>query len=513
MRRPLPLVPLFLGLALTACPEFDDPGARPTLGPIAVGAQLVTADQRAHELVVVTTDGGRADAIARIALDGEPTHLAALPSARGLLVLERDDERVELVSLPDGDRRAFDLGAPFEGLALSPDSLSAIAFYPPGTATSVFHNTNEIAYIDLRPEVPAEEAVVRRTLASLGGAPLAVLPSPLVGDRRFAFVLSAEHVAILDLTAPTVRERSVPLVSLNTGGERTPSALRFALDTSGDAPALWAIITTVEGNAVYALHVFDSVPTELGEPDFDVRLTQLAGYTSGGDVALASLPDGRLVAVLLSPAQGTATVTTLANGASLAVELDLGVNRLATYTEADRPIAVIYRSGGTAFHILDIAALEEKKDKAFRTRYANRAIHSLLPVPSEPLFFAFHGGTEEAVSVINADTDRVTSFGRTGYVVAAQLSEPLERLFLITRVGTDDFVVSVNTATLHATASQIPGGAAHLFVLPEAATVATSADVLGGQLTLWPADQIDDEAAYAVPAYLLDGLLDRAANR
>jgi len=500
-----------LALALGGCPQFDDHGpAIPTLGPVAVGDQILTADQNDESLVAVSVDAGRVDAIKRIPLSGEPTLLAALPDHSGVLVLERDTETLERVTVPDGELTTWDVGAGFDGLSIAEDGTAAIAYFPPGTANAVFHNANEIAYVDLDPNTPPENAVVRRTLASLGGAPLAVYPSPALGDRRFAFVLSEEHVAILDLSEPNSRERSVPLVSLNTGGQRTPKDIRFELDDTGDVPALWAVITTWEGNSVYALRVFESISEEQGGANFDVRLTQLAGFTSGGDVTLTQLPDGRLVSLMLSPSGGTATVTYLENGNSDTVQLDAGVNRLDTYLEEGRPIAVIYRAGGTAFHILDIAAIEEKKDKAFRTRYANHAIQSLMPIPGTPRFIAFHNDTDEAVSVINADTDRVTSFGRTGYVRDVVLSQDLGRLYLLTRVDSADYLVNVQLDNLHPTAAEVPNGGTRLLLLPAVGTVATSGDLVGGQLVLWPADATTDDDAYAVPAYLLDGLLDRA---
>ncbi|MGM0575994.1 MAG: hypothetical protein ACQEXJ_09720 [Myxococcota bacterium] len=505
---------LLVGLTLAGCPPFDEADQAPApLGPVAAGGQILTADADTSELVAVTVEAGRVGTIERHALAGVPTRLELLPDASGVLVLESDDHLVERVSVPDGERTTWDVGAPFEALSVSPDSDTAIAYYPPGTAGAVFHNANEIAHVDLRPEVPPEDAVVRRTLASLGGAPISVHPSPLVGGRRFAFVLSEEHVAILDLSDPTSRERSVPLVSLNTGGQRTPDTIRFAVDRSGDAEALWAVVTTLEGHSVYALRVFDSVPTEADEPDFDVRLSQLAGFTPGGAVDLVTLPDGRLAAVVLSPSAGTATITYLATGNSDSVHLGPGVNRLSVYEEDGRPVALVFRSGGTAFHILDVAAVAEKKDKAFRTRFAADGISDVHPVAGTPMFVALHDSADEAVSVIDADTDRVTSFGRTGAVRDMVLAPSLGRLYLLTGLGADDYVVGVRLDNLHPTAARVPAGADRLLLLPSAGTVAASAGVSGGHLALWPADRTHDGATHVVPAYLLDGLLDRAPNR
>ena len=51
-----------------------------------------------------------------------------------------------------------------------------------------------------------------------------------------------------------------------------------------------------------------------------------------------------------------------------------------------------------------------------------------------------------------------------------------------------------------------------LLVIEDAGTVGVATRQTGGRLTLWPALATRDDEAYAVPAPLLDGLLDRAAE-
>ncbi|MCA9516022.1 MAG: hypothetical protein KC635_13845 [Myxococcales bacterium] len=516
--RPLPLHrALTLGCALAtaaalgACAEIpeDHDAATTSLGPIAVGAHLIAADLVADELVTLAVDAGDVTAVRRVPLAGHPSALAALPDGASALVLSRSAERLDKVTLATGERATYALGAPFEALAVSPDGDAVLAYYPRGATSAVFHNENELAYVDLRDGVPPEDAVTNRTLASLGGAPLGVYASPPAFGRRFALVLSEEHVAVVDLHDPDARERSVPLVSLGTGGTKTPLGATFAVESTGGEEVLWALVTTAEGGSVFALRVADAPPSALGDPSFDVRLNQLAGFTAGGSVALATLPDGRLVSLMTSPSAGTVTVTELDHGTSESLTIESGLNRLYTYVDEGRPTAVMFRAGSVSFHILDVAALEERKEKSYRTRFAQRPIVDLLPIPDTPLFVAFHNDALEGVSVIDADTDRVNGFGKTGSVRGVLLAQDLGRLYLLTRVDSEDFVVAVTLADLHPEVVAVPGRADAMLLSRDGGTIATTADLPGGQLVLWPALLADDSEALAVPGYLLDSLLDR----
>ncbi len=497
-------------LLFTGCPDLTDSAAPNPLPPLAVGDHLLAADRVTGELVRVAVDGGEIRSVSRQDLVGAPSLTTTLPQDRGALVLSREAERLDRIDA-DGLRTTYTLGSPFPALSVSPAADAAIAFFPPDTATTVFHNASEIAFIDLRDGVDPEEAVTRRSLASLGGAPTAIVPSPeAVGGRRFAFILSAEHVGILDLSDPSARERSVPLVSLTTGGIRTPRDVTFQADPDDDS--LWAIVTTVEGNSVYALNVFASVATEAGEPAFDVRLTQLAGLSSGGEVAATTLPDGRIITVMSSPAQGTLTLTRLATNTSQVLHLSPGVDRVQIYSHEGRPHALVHRSGGTTFHVVDLAAADDAEQKSFRTRNAKRPITRIAPIDGTELFIAFHPGDTDAVSVIDTETDRVTAFGRTGAPSAVIISQALGRLYVLTHLGADDFLVSVDLMTLHPESSLIPGGAEELYVMPAVDTVATWSPRGGGTLVTWPSQATFLDAAVEAVGIFFHDAFERAGQ-
>lgn len=509
--RPLALLlTLAPALLVGACAD-PEPIDQATLDPVAVGAEIVVADTLARELVVMATDDGRVTGIRRVGVIGTPTLLAALPDQSAVLSLATDTESLTHVSLPEVAATTFVLGAPFTALAISPDSNAALAYFAPGSATQVFNNGNELAFIDLHAATPPELAVSRRTLPSLGGTPTAVHVSPVVADTRYAFVLSTNHVAVLDLLRPDTRERSVPLVSLDSAATRTPNAVAFGVTPDGST--LWGVVTTAESNAAYALEVSVNAAPQASEAPFNVVLTQLPGFAPGGDAALLALPDQRLVALMTDPAQGTLTMVELSTGADRSLSLGAGVNAIATYVEDGRPIAIVHRVGGTNFDIVDVAAIEEKKDKAARKRHAKHGIQRLIPVPGTSLFVALHGGATDAVSVIHANTDRITPFGRTGVVQDVFLSSDASMLFLLTSLGSDDYLVSVDMASLHPETAAIPAGADDLLVLEASGTIAAaSAGVPGGRLTLWPTGATVDSAAHEVLGFLFDKLLDRTAE-
>ncbi len=508
------LLGLLIALTLCGCPQPGGDLARSDqiLGPVAAGEHLVYADTTRDELVIVALDAGDATDLRRVALDLHPERLVPLPDGAGVLALASADEALAHVDLATGATRHFDLGAPYDGLSLSPDAGLAMAYFPTSSKVPLFHNGGELAFVDLSTEAAAAP-VTRRTLASLGRSPHGVFVSPPWQGRRLAFVLSDSHVAVLDLSAPDAPEHSIPLVSLGQADKRTPHHVAFAIDPA--TGVLWSLVLTLEGSTAYALRATPSTEGAGGAADsagFQIVLQQLAGASPSGDARLVQTTDGTLLALLLSPAQGTLTVTELVTANSRVLSLAVGPSRLALYDDAGRPMAAAYRPSDRALHLVDLEAIATKKDKAVTTRYAESPLSSLTPIPGRPRFIALHPGSTNAISVIDAATGRITPFGQTGAVRSLTLAPDLDRAFLLTRLGATDHVVSLDLATLHPTVATLATQADHLLVLPDASTVAAVHLAPGGRLTLWPADAVADEASRVVPAPLLEGLLDAFAQ-
>jgi hypothetical protein len=115
--------------------------------------------------------------------------------------------------------------------------------------------------------------------------------------------------------------------------------------------------------------------------------------------------------------------------------------------------------------------------------------------------------SESTVGILDADTDRIAGFGRTGNIRALELDTELDRLFALTTIDNREYVVSVDLADLHPEASPVPHRASHLFILPDSGTIATWGALDGGLLVTWPAFSTLPESSTAYPGYLFDGLL------
>lgn len=506
-------------LAMVAACDVTPPVLPRPLAPAVVGDHLAIADIDAASLAILDPSAGRADGLRRLPLSGAPSLVTPLPGRSATLVLSRTARTVDLMDLTPGAspvRRTFEVGAPFEQLTVSDDARYAVAWFPPNTASAVFHNENEVALIDLSPQLEPAAAVSRRTLPSLGGAPRVVAFSPPVEGRRYLFALSSEHVAIAAADAPERRERSVPLVSLTTGGARTPTDVTFGTQTdSNGMTTLWAIVTTAEGNAVYALAITPRADPEAGEADFDVNLSQLAGIGPGGAATLLTLPpreEGgreRLATLTTHPGAGTVTLTDVLTATGRSLPLTMGLNRIVRF-RGERGVdeALVYARGiqSNTFHVIDLVAFDTGEQRASRTRTTRDSFFEVRPIPGSARFIILRDNTDAAVGILDADTDRVAGFGRTGAIRSLQLDTDLDRLYALTFVDGADWLVSVDLGDLHPEATRVPEGGEALFLLPGAETVATWSQRATGTVVLWPALSTLPEDAFAMPALLLGDL-------
>lgn len=503
--------PVVLLAALCACVPDDlatlDGDAR--LGPVPVGDALAVGDPEAERLVLLDLDAGRVTRSRHLALSGRPTLVTALPTEGGasqtVLALCPEAHALDLIDVKSAARETLDLGAPFPALALAPDGTRGLAYYPPGSTSTVFHNPNELAHLDLT--ATAETRVVRRTLASLGGAPTAIAISPRIGDRRYALVLSDAHVAVLNLDAPARAERSVPLVSLSAGGDRTPTAVTFGLADD----TLWALVATAEASSIYALAITATDATTSTAADFAVRLSQLPGFGPRGAATLVTLGTDApaLHALTTHPTAGTVSLTNVATATGLTLSVEAGLDALLPFDASGTPMALAWRKGASRFLLIDLEALRRGESRAITTRTTRTPFSRLLPLPGGTRFLAVHDASSgDGVSIIDAETDRITGFGRTGNVTDISMIENLDSLHILSQVDGNTFLVTVDLASLHPEVTAVPGGGERLAVLPGADTLAAIAYRQGGLVTLWPLDDTSAEAALSVPGFLLEGLFD-----
>ncbi len=493
--------------------------------PAASEHHLVLADRAAKSLIAFRLEDGEVTLRRDIPLSGTPDGSPiAIDGSDTVLVLEPDARALDRVDLGSGDVTPIALGAPFTRIVLTPDGKAALAFAPYGDSAEAFNNANEVALVDL-----ASTQVARRQLASLGGAPLFVAFSPELdgptGPRHYAFVASDEHLAIVNMAAPTMVERSVPLVSLTAGGQRTPTAISFGVQTNSvGAPSLWGIVTTAETTAVYALEV---VPLPGAPTDFDVHLVQLAGMGPGGAATLANLAgtasDGvtKLVVLATNPSQGTLTLTDLDTANGVATTLATGLDRIALFDTADgTPSAIVWSSyGGGTLYTVDLEALAAGRDRVATTHAIQYPFTAVTRIDQTALFLTTPRNPADPVLVFDAETDRVTPFSHAGRFYEASIDPAAGRLHaIVSEPDGASWLVTIELATFHTEAAPIPGAGSHHYRVARGAhTIATFAIGASGyfdasSVVLWPADLPAATESLALGSFILEGVFQGGAR-
>jgi hypothetical protein len=204
------------------------------------------------------------------------------------------------------------------------------------------------------------------------------------------------------------------------------------------------------------------------------------------------------------------TLTDVRTATGRTARLTTGLDRVVVFEGADGGTeALIYASlrGTSTFHVMDLEAFAAGDARAFRTRTTREPFSRVLPIPGSTRFVVLKDGATDAVGILDADTDRVAGFGRTGAIRDLRLAPELGRLYALTSVDGADFLVSVDLADLHPEVAAVPLGAEALFTLPSAGTVATWSAAAGGTLVLWPALETRGDNAFAMPGLALTGLL------
>lgn len=496
----LPLLAVAL-LSISACGDAEpEPYGQSILGPLVAGSQVIFADRHADELLIVAVDDDGQPAFTHHAVDGEPDTVMLTVGEDAVLSLSAETGILTRVALDDGVVTSWDVGGSRTGLSLSPDGDLVMVHARPNEAGSVFTNPNEVAFVRLDIDADADDALVNRTLTSLGGSPEGVFVSPEVSGTRYALVTSKNHVSVVSLSGPLpFGERSVPLSDLAGGATRTPIGAAFGEDP--DTGDLWALVQTSQGASAFGLQI---TPTVEG---FDVRINQLPGVSPGGAVALTTLPDQGLVAVLLDPYSGSITRTVLSTGLGFTLDLEHAASRLRLL---DATTALLWASDSVgSFHVVELDELETKKGKAVRTRFAGQQIQDLIVLPDGDGFVALHPGSQSAVSIVDAETDRVTAFDQTGSLEGASLREDAGQLIILTSRDGWAWLVTIDLETLHPTAVQAPVQADYLLALEPSGTLVTYDDTARGTLSIWPGGATDEVEPIVVIGLFFDGALER----
>ncbi len=370
-----------LGLALSGCGDAEGPKARSLMQPVALSEHVVWLDSRNEEALLL--DVGRGTPRPEIdshELSGRPLLVQRRNEHDELLVLLTDDEeevgRLAVLN-SEGVAREYDLGTQFDAITQSSDGDYAfIHFSPTGNSLaseSLLFNPNEVAVLDLNQD--GEDAVVQRTLRSLGSSPQRVEFSPqmsIAGEtRRLAVVFFQSEVALLDLNH---LDRPEYTVELSRGSNLALSQISFSEDENK------IYLLASNSNDVYVLRLLEAGGNR--ENDFEPSLNQLGTDATPEDMAVFESDGQRRLLV----ASGTSAQVVEASSSRVTqIPLQYGATRILMF-EGRSPFddeveqrALLYSPGNTGITFLDLTEIEDRTTRN-REELVVQSISSLTPL-------------------------------------------------------------------------------------------------------------------------------------
>ncbi len=307
MRRLLVLLAFLLAACGSRGAAWDQPFD--ALGPIVAADQIVWLQRNVGVLTWIEPGNESTQSMSVVRA---PRGIAPVPG--GVLVVGGSGEApaLDVVSLPDGERRQIPVGAAWDRIAVNPAGTHALLIFdpearPPPGAVPV-RNLNEIGVVDL--QAGTAQTVVLQTEA--------LVPREVVfaADSGLAAILFDNAVAIVDPADPA-RRVQVPL-KLRDGSALRPLEAHFV-------PG-FLFVRAAGSDDVLALEITDAG----GTLDVAINFLFLAGASGLRDIAVSEpLGDGVVALytdqVALLDARGATTANRSARlGAALDRILDLG---------------------------------------------------------------------------------------------------------------------------------------------------------------------------------------------
>lgn len=271
----------------------------------------------------------------------------ASPDRETLFVLSRgvqprrnpEDERPSLTVIDGGlepKRLArYTLTDPLQGLAIDPEGEWAVVF----DAGGIVVNPNELILVNLK---DAKAEPLSKTIRSFGGRPerltfTSELAVPNGAPRRLLIVETGQDVTLVDLSAPTNDEVTIPLPKTPTGQPGKPAQVDFH-DGDPDDPTDARIAIRLANDPNVMLAELGTPPSNEDKP-FRVTLNvaDVGGVPS--DIAFVQT-DGGLRLAALVPSGYRATLVDPSTTVTETVDFERPYSRLTRVTDSvtNKPI-------------------------------------------------------------------------------------------------------------------------------------------------------------------------------
>ncbi|GMV44093.1 MAG: hypothetical protein AMXMBFR64_58090 [Myxococcales bacterium] len=513
----LRLSSVLVSLALVACSDADLTPAPSAQGPYPLARSLAWVDSGMQRVVLLDASAST-PRIRAVDLPGAPGD-ALIPLDRSRVVVPVPERELVVAVSDDGaaTTRQWELGAPFDGVAVSDDGEALVAYFKAGSSSGVFQNASAVAAIDATKAQGADNPA-RRTVRSFGTAPDSVIVSPALTlggvERRVALVRSVSHLAVLDLSDAASRDVSVPLVTPDSSVAIVPDQVEFAAGPD----ALWVFLRAAASPDIFALRITARTDHVPGEDTASLAVSLNVFYSGLVPSQMMLLAGGAAPRLLVVNQQSQSAA--LIDAASAAVEtvpLGAAVTSAVRTVGTARDLVLLWDGAGalTTLRMLDLDAHESGKGKVVTTIKIAKPVSAATPIEGRTQVVLTHKGAYDAygwgdspLSVLNLEDGSVTPFTGTGALRGMVRAPSGPDLLIATVVEGEGWLVRLDLDTLHAKPMPLGSLPTSLALLPAAKRLVVDHGGSVGSVTLWAADKVEGEGA-SVGGFLLDGILDR----
>jgi hypothetical protein len=417
-----------LALATTACWTDDRPlvweRQRTIIGPIPMKAQIAYVDSALDRVTLVDVEHD-APTITKRDIGRNAIYAVPSPDRHALFVITRGEEAIHAGQIDQAPKFwmldtlhadvpavAYEIGSPFDRVAVSPDNKIAVAYFSASgpDAAGYFRNPNELAVIDLsRP--PGDDNPTLKTIRSFGSVPEGITLSPPMivpgsldtSARTFAFILSPNNLTVLDASHPDRREVSI---RLDLGGAAViPKQVVFAPNTSS------AYVRSANARDVLQLLLVWDPPATSNSIDFRPLLAELGAGGGPTDFAVYDNIDQRRYLLAATPNTGEVVVIDADTAQFRSIKVSDPIDRILLFpTGLDTPPkkALLASIGAKLkrFYVLDLEHIEDPLTQVRLTRIdLDKTVRDVVPVPGRDLAMIVHDDNRTVLGLLDMDTE------------------------------------------------------------------------------------------------------------
>ena len=478
--------------------------------PVATVSSLVYTDALNDELVFVAPgedainvsrrgleESESVVAWARPTLDGSGVFAMAVPRSEKT---ENVDEELYLFDANgESDPERWSVGAPFDGLAQSPDLRHVVLYFSGSSDTSSpLQNANLVTILDL--ERGEFEPV---TLNGFGGR-LASVEFPGAGaevevggvDRNLVVFLAEGEVVLVDMNAPRGNQVAFSV----DGFDPQATLLRNSDDMVAD-PLLF--IRASSSSDVAMLRLIEKV-----EDDEDILSTTVSMLSVGRAHDFA-LYDGDDVPYLITLSNDRdVTFTDIETQEGFVVELPSAASRLFVREhevegKAIRQL-VAWKNGSQALYTLDLDDIESTLGRTPHQLKIESGIQELVRLDDDDRVLIGSGST---LYVVDFPRDLVTP------LTAASTYDPssavLSEDHLLLGSPGQRYVSSVDLVALHPESMLLDKEIVSFHYFEKSRRIVTTHEGAAGYITVVDADELSRSTSYGVWGFLFEGGLER----